>query len=236
MTSETKFSTSFTSVWREVTPLSDGYWAIENMLTRRVAAPISNRAPKRFRGAINELAFISFSKLAKHEKIKIHRDDIFHTLKASIPETVAYINRLSPNDLMHEDAIDDIGLREAMQLTLRLLNFFPYGATTDIRPKFKGCGIINACEGDVISSDLLIEVKAGDRGFRVSDLRQLLVYSALAYASSENRFTRIGLFNPRTGVAWSKSLDEVCISISGLRANDVLPKLVDHMQALSASS
>lgn len=234
MTSETKFATSFTSVWREVTPLSDGYWAIENMLTRRVVAPMPNRAPKGVRGAINELAFIGFSKLAS-QKRRIQREEIFSALKDSISETVGYINRLSPNDLLKEDAIDDVCLREAMQLTLRLLNFFPYGANTQIRPKFKGCGIINACEGDVISGNLLIEVKAGDRGFRVSDLRQLLVYSALAYASSESNFTRIGLFNPRTGMAWSKSLDEVCMSISGLRANDVLPKLVDHMQALTAS-
>lgn len=235
MTSETKFATSFTSVWREVTPLSDGYWAVENMLTRRIVAPMPNRAPKGVRGAVNELAFIGFSKLANQNK-RIPRDEIFATLKASISEVVSYINRLSPNDFLNEDAIDDVCLREAMQLTLRLLNFFPSGATTQIRPKFRGCGIINACEGDVIFRDLLIEVKAGDRGFRVSDLRQLLVYSALAYASDENRFTRIGLFNPRTGMAWSKSLDEVCMSISGLRANDVLPKLVDHMQVLNASS
>jgi hypothetical protein len=235
MTSETKFATSFTSVWREVTPLSDGYWAVENMLTRRIVAPMPNKAPKGVRGAVNELAFIGFSKLANQNR-RIPRDEIITTLKASISEVVSYINRLSPNDLLHEDAIDDVCLREAMQLTLRLLNFFPSGTTTQIRPKFKGCGIVNACEGDVISRDLLIEVKAGDRGFRVSDLRQLLVYSALAYASDENRFTRIGLFNPRTGMAWSKSLDEVCMSISGLRANDVLPKLVDHMQVLTASS
>lgn len=233
MTSETKFATSFTSVWREVTPLSDGYWAVENMLTRRVVEPMLNRAPKGVRGAINELAFIGFSKLANQNR-RIQRDEIFATLRASITDTVNYINRLSPNDLLSENSIDEVCLREAMQLTLRLLNFFPYGATTLIRPKFQGCGIINACEGDVISRDLLIEVKAGDRGFRVSDLRQLLIYSALAYASNERRFTRIGLFNPRTGMAWSKSLDEVCMSISGLRANDVLPKLVDHMQALTA--
>lgn len=235
MTSETKFATGFTSVWREITPLSDGYWVVENMLTRRVISPLLNRAPKGIRGAVNELAFIGFSKLAREGR-RIARDEVFTTLKESISTTIDYINRLAPTEILREESIDEVCLREAMQLTLRLLNFFPSGVNTQIRPRFKGCGIVNACEGDVISGNQLFEVKAGDRGFRVSDLRQLLMYSALAYASDELAFSRIGLFNPRTGMAWSKSLDEVCVSISGLRANDVLPKLVDHMQVLTASS
>lgn len=235
MTSETKFATGFTSVWRDVTPLSDGYWSVENMLTRRVGPPIPNRAPKEVRGAVNELAFIGYTMLANKKK-RVARDDVHTTLKEVIPTAVAYINRLSSAELLSEVSIDDVCLREAMQITLRLLNFFPTGTPSLIRPKFKGCGMVNACEGDVISGNHLYEVKAGDRGFRVSDLRQLLVYSALAYASNEVAFTRIGLFNPRTGMTWSKDLDEVCMSISGLRANDVLPRLVDHMQSMSVYS
>lgn len=235
MTSETKFSTGFTSVWREVTPLSDGYWGVENMLTSRVGPPILNRAPKEIRGAVNELAFICFSILANGRK-RIAREAVYSTLREATPIAVAYINRLSAAVPLTEESIDEVCIREAMQITLRLLNFFPSGINTLIRPKFKGCGIVNACEGDVISGDLLYEVKAGDRGFRVSDLRQLLVYSALAYAANDAKFTRIGLFNPRTGMTWSKSLDDVCMAISGLRANDVLPRLVDHMQSLSISS
>lgn len=235
MTSETKFSTGFTSVWREVTPLSDGYWGVENMLTRRVAAPIPNRAPSDLRGAVNELAFIAFEKLADG-KTRVPREEVYATLKHSIPVVISYINRISPSEKLIEESIDDICLREAALMTLRLLTFFPAGAKRHLRPKFRGCGIINACEGDVIASDHLYEVKAGDRPFRVSDLRQLLTYSALAYAANELRFTRLGLFNPRTGMAWSKSLDEVCISISGLRANDVLPKLIEHMQLTSIST
>lgn len=235
MTSETKFATGFTSVWREVTPLSDGYWSVENMLTRRTAAPIPNRAPSDLRGAVNELAFIAFSELADG-KSRIPREEVYATLKQSIPTAIAYINRISTSEKLIEEAIDEVCLREATQITLRLLTFFPLGTKRHVRPKFRGCGIINACEGDVISGDHLYEVKAGDRPFRVSDLRQLLTYSALAYASNDLSFSRLGLFNPRTGKAWSKSLDEVCISISGLRANDVLPKLVENMQMIATST
>jgi hypothetical protein len=96
-----------------------------------------------------------------------------------------------------------------------------------------GCGIVNSCEGDVQVGESLYEVKAGDRGFRVSDIRQLLIYAALAYSSDNLSFTKIGLFNPRTGMAWTKSIDEVCIAISGTKANDVLPRVVEHMQTSS---
>lgn len=234
MTSETKFATGYTSMWREITPLSDGYWGIENMLTNRVAPPIPNRAPSELRGLVNELAFIAFDKLSKAQS-RVSREVAYTTLKKSIADAVAYINRINSSDKVAAKSIDETCLREALQITLRLLTSFPFNKKPIIRPKFKGCGIISACEGDVVFEDHLFEIKAGDRGFRVSDLRQLLAYSALAYAANELNFSRLGLFNPRTGMMWSKSLDDVCVSISGLRSSDVLPRLVDHMQYAATS-
>lgn len=228
MTSEVKFSTGYTSIWREITPLSDGFWTVENMLTHRVAAPIANRAPKELRGIVNELAFIAFSKLSNSEK-RVSREEVLKSLIESTPEAVRYVNRLNPSEVVDVAAIDETCTRESMLITLRLLAFFPLGKSKIIRPKFQGCGFINACEGDVIFNNHLFEIKAGDRTFRVSDLRQLLTYAALAHASGNLEFSRIGLFNPRTGLSWSKSIDDVCLSISGLRSNDVLPKIVDQM-------
>jgi hypothetical protein len=228
MTSEIKFSTGFSSVWKEIMPLSDGFWSVENMLTHRVAAPITNKAPKHIRGLVNELAFIAFTRLANSGK-KASREDVSKTISESISEAITYINRVNPTEIASSKLIDETCIREATLITLRLLAFFPLGKPKTLRPKFIGCGFINACEGDVIFNDHLFEVKAGDRTFRVSDLRQLLTYSALAHTSGNLNFTKIGLFNPRTGLSWSKSIDDVCLAISGLRANDVLPKIVDHM-------
>ncbi|MDP3886205.1 hypothetical protein [Hydrogenophaga sp.] len=232
MTSETKFASGYSSVWREITPLSDGYWAIENMLTRRVVEPLQNRAPKDMRGLVNELAFIGFSKLA-NSSTKPSSAKIIETLKAEVCVAVDYINRVSSAENIKNEAVDAACIHESALICERLLNFFPSGTKRIIRPQFKGCGIISSCEGDVQVGENLYEVKAGDRSFRVSDIRQLLTYAALAYSSDSLSFSRIGLFNPRTGMAWAKSLDEVCIAISGTKANDVLPRVIEHMQSTS---
>jgi hypothetical protein len=234
MTSETRFATSFTSVWREVTPLSDGYWSIENLLAKRMSPPIRNRAPKELRGLVNELAFIAFCDLVRHHS-RTGRENVSSAVIRSIPEAVAYINRVSGTAPVLLSAVDPVCIREASHISLRLLRFFPTGARVTVRPTFVGCGIVAQCEGDVLVGDCLYEVKAGDRGFRVSDLRQLLVYAALAYASDQLSFHRIGLFNPRTGLAWTRTLDEVCRAVSGLLANDVLPRIVQYLTPTSAS-
>lgn len=234
MTSETRFSAGYTSMWREVIPLSDGYWSMENMLTRRVAEPVLNRAPKEMRGLVNELAFIGFAELAE-STYSVSLQQILRTLTSNIEVAVKYINRVSTAEDIRLTAIDEACLSESAEICQRLLTFFPKGVERHIRPKFKGCGFINACEGDVLVGQSLFEVKAGDRGFRVSDMRQLLTYAALAYASDNLNFSRVGLFNPRTGMAWAKSLDEICIAVSGLKANDVLPKLIEQMQPNSVS-
>lgn len=232
MTSETKFATGYSSVWREITPLSDGYWAVENMLTRRVVEPLQNRAPKEMRGLVNELAFIGFSKLLAHSKMPTSIE-VKQILIGEISTAVNYINRVSPAEDLKVESVGDTCIQESIQLCQRLLSFFPSGVERITRPKFKGCGIINSCEGDIQVGSSLYEVKAGDRSFRVTDIRQLLTYAALAYSSGELNFSKIGLFNPRTGMAWVKSIDDICLAISGAKANDILPKIIDHMQAPS---
>lgn len=227
MTSEHRFISSFTSVWREVTPLSDGYWHVENMLVERLYTPIPNRASKEMRGLVNELAFIAFTRIA-HTGRDASRTVVLGAVRESIPTAVRYINRITSGDPLSNDLVDDVCVREAGYLAFRLLAYFPVSIGMTIRPQFIGCGALSACEGDIVSRNCLYEVKAGDRGFRVSDIRQLLVYSALAYASNQLTFERVGLFNPRTGMAWSRSVDDVCKAVSGLRASDVLPRLIDH--------
>ena len=120
-------------------------------------------------------------------------------------------------------------------LALRLLHFFPEHHPTTLRPRFRGCGLVSAREGDVLEGDCLYEVKAGDRAFRITDLRQLLFYAALAYSSGSLGFQKLGLFNPRTGAAWVRTLDQVCQSIAGVMAIDTLSTLVSQFSEVSVS-
>ena len=64
MISEHRFASTYASVWRSITPLSDGYWKTHNQLINRVARPVQSRSPKEIRGLVNELAFVAFCEVA----------------------------------------------------------------------------------------------------------------------------------------------------------------------------
>ena len=237
MISEHKFVTSFTSVWREVMPLGDNYWRRQNLLLLQKQPKVKNLVAADMRGLVNELAFMAFCKMQSEiERARalgqVSKDTtIPKALASCIPDVVSYINRLAFSQETLISAVDKDCLTEAHFLTENLLRFFPTIQSYELRPKFNGCGIVSACEGDLISEGCLFEVKAGDRSFRISDLRQLLVYAALAYADGALTFDHIALCNPRTGFVWKKSLDSICHSVSGQRTSDVLTQLILHFES-----
>lgn len=234
MISEHQFSTHYSSVWRTVTPLSDGFWSFENKQAERIDVPLAPFAPKELRAVINEAAFRAFCDLHPHRKVTT-KGVMESTIESQFSNAIEYVGRFSNAPAFALRDIDASCRVEALSLVVRLLRYFPDNGRTVLRPKFKGCGLLSECEGDLIDGDCLYEVKAGDRPFRVLDLRQLLTYSALAYASNALSFSRIGLFNPRTGVAWSRSLEEVCQAVAGLKSNDTLSSLVEQFSDASVS-
>ncbi len=80
-----------------------------------------------------------------------------------------------------------------MSLAHNLSTFFRYAKarthftirTIRVSPRFEGCGWLDECEADFLTSNVLVEVKAGDRAFRSIDLRQVLIYCALNFASKK---------------------------------------------------
>lgn len=224
----------YASAWRTVTPLSDGFWSFENLQVERIAPPLQPRAPKGVRAVLNEAAFRAFCDLHA-TKNSVVRGVVLNALDLRFQDAIDYVARFSSVPLLELSDIDDDCRKEAGSLVLRLLHYFSGQVPTVLRPRFNGCGLLSACEGDLIEGSCLYEVKAGDRAFRVLDLRQLLTYAALAYASGPLNFTDIGLFNPRTGVAWRRSLEDVCQAISGLRMSDTLSALVEKFSEASAS-
>lgn len=234
MISEHNFASSYGSVWQQITPRSDGYWKFENMLVTREAPPIPASAPTNMRGVVNEAAFRAFCILRAGGR-EFDGTTILNAIDAQAPDAVEYVSRLAPRSRSDLQSFDDSCRQEAVSLTIRLLRYFRGYRRTTLQPRFRGCGLISACEGDVLANDCLYEIKAGERAFRITDLRQLLVYSALAYASDSLEFTSIGLFNPRTGAAWTRTLDQVCQSIAGLQAIDILSALASQFSAISVS-
>lgn len=234
MISEHQFATHYSSAWRVLAPLADGFWAFENMFVERIEPPLLPRAPKGMRAIVNETAFRAFCDLHGKSAL-VARSQILAYVDSRLQESIDYVRRFSSTTHVEVADIDDECRKESGDLALRLLSFFSGDEPTVLRPQFNGCGLLSACEGDLVQGSCLYEVKAGDRAFRVVDLRQLLTYSALAYVSHSMTFTHIGLFNPRTGVVWKKSLEDVSRSISGRRLNDTLSSIVEEFSVASAS-
>jgi hypothetical protein len=86
----------------------------------------------------------------------------------------------------------------------------------EIQPRLPGIGIVDQCHPDLICGTELIEVKMSRTIFRLPDLQQVLVYSALAWLGTDRQIERITLTNPLLGVAWSFELRELILEISGL--------------------
>ncbi|HEY1537724.1 MAG TPA: hypothetical protein VGF76_27075 [Polyangiaceae bacterium] len=110
---------------------------------------------------------------------------------------------------------DDV--REATTLALRTEHFFLNATTAQlvVSPTFAGCGWLSECNGDVLAGRVLYEIKSGDRLFRALDVKQILVYCALNYASNRCQIDEICLVNPREGVHFSESLNVLCEGMTG---------------------
>lgn len=234
MISEQKFSSSYTSLWHEIIPLADTYWRRENLRIVRQVLPIDNIAPIRLRGFLNELAFETFSR-ARLEGLLPRREVILSVAEDRIESVAEYILRITGDKSSISLHLDSPCRQEVFEMARNLMLSFPDNKSFHIRPSFSGCGVVSACEGDLIYEDCLYEIKAGDRNFRVSDIKQLLIYSSLAFTKGELNFSKIGLFNPRNGYYWERTLDRLCIELSGMRESDVLSSIAGSMTQLAIS-
>lgn len=234
MISEQHFSTSFTSLWHEIIPLADTYWRRENLRVVRQVLPIDNVAPITLRGFLNELAFETFSR-ARIAGIQPRSELVLSMAQSCIESVAEYILRITKDQRSVSSTLDGLCSQEVFGLTRNLMMSFPDNKDFHIRPKFSGCGVVSACEGDLIYKDCLYEIKAGDRGFRVSDVKQLLIYSSLAFSKGELNYSKVGLFNPRNGYYWERTLDRLCVELSGMRASDVLSNIAGSMTQLAIS-
>ena len=118
----------------------------------------------------------------------------------------------------------------AQRLAIRLLAWASkLPGVIEIQPKLPGTGIIDHCHPDLICGTELIEVKMSRTLFRLPDLQQLLVYSALAWLGTDRQIERVTLTNPMLGVAWSFELRSLIREISGLST----PRFFDQFDEMS---
>ncbi|WP_340331985.1 hypothetical protein [Microbaculum marinum] len=150
----------------------------------------------------------------------------------SIEEAKAKLLPILENPTVLEGEISDVELNQINGLEKRLVSFFrPEIVENIVRPIFSGCGYIDSSEGDIINDGRLFEIKAVDRPFRSSDIRQLITYCALNHLSNQYDIKRIGVFNPRRGVYFSLPVRVVSREISGQTEQELFDNIVNAVSS-----
>jgi hypothetical protein len=228
MISERKFSNSYASFWNQLLPTADTFVRQMNLASERFTLPIDSATPvdKDKRAVINELAFRLFKEKATGSRLT--PDEVLNLEKnvrlyiGRLPPKINDIPDLTKDELKESEELSDVLSKYFNEKDLSFLMFWPI---------FKGCGQLDVCKGDIILSDKLIEVKAGDRHFRVIDIRQIITYLSLNSISKQYSLTSISLVNPRTGLCFDSTIDFLIESSSGRKAVDIFTDVISFISS-----
>jgi hypothetical protein len=209
--------------------MAESYIRKHNAQLSSFAHPLISLVPADQRGVVNESAFLIFTEMAERGIPSSALSQ--EVLESCFEKSLQFIARMRQFSRIPPEPISDLGRIDAMFLADRLASYFSEQrpAYFRIRPLFPGCGWINSAEGDALSDRNLFEVKAGERLFRVIDLRQLLCYCALDFSAKLYQVETITLVNPRFGTFIQEDLDTLCQKIAGASAPDVLGEIVNYI-------
>lgn len=230
MISEQKFANSFSSFWNATTPLIEGYIHELNEDVRHYGDPVKSSATGKFSALFAEMAFELFAEAVDLGKRAIPKFEP-HSVKLQSKHRIGTLLRTQQK--LHRFSKENNAEIRAIANNLLNYHLSYINKKVEFRPLFKGCGIVNECEGDAIWANTLIEVKAVKRKFFTSDLRQMLVYLALRRADSKPMFSRLLLINPRQGIAKFVSTKSMALEVSGMDLHTLLDEIVLYMSDLS---
>jgi hypothetical protein len=226
---EKHFSLSHSAFWHQLLPMCEQFVREINAEAPRFSDPLSSTVPADARGLVNETGFRLFAAARKHATPpRSVSEEIFEKCEGAAMNHVATMrqfNRVRPRSL------DPVARRETVLIAERLTSFFAQTGIENLTifPRFSGCGWIEECHGDALGESILFEVKAGDRPFRSSDLRQVLCYCALSFASKDMDISDLCLVNPRLGRYVGITLQEACLRTAGRSASSVLADITAYV-------
>lgn len=233
MISERKFSNKFSSFWKQLLPMGEPFVRRLNLACERQVSPLESSMPvdRDKRAVINELSFRLFKENAFENIVSKQR------MNELSNKVISYIEKLS-HSIPQIDPLTKEELEEAVALADSLASFFnaPDLASLKFWPSFRGCGNIHECKGDIILQDKLIEVKAGDRHFRINDIRQIITYLALNFSSQQYVINNVELINPRTGLYFQASAKTIIEECSGIQPVDIFSDIVEFISNETGSN
>jgi hypothetical protein len=226
MISETTFATAYNSCWKTLIPNSERFIRRLNLNLQRMGPPLAATSRPERRAFINEFAFRLFlSALPNACSLETHLENY-----ADLADEVRlYLSRfVEVKSPIVDPSVEEF--EEARQIGRRIWNFISHtefqGPPVIAAPSFRGCGILDACNGDLLVGDCLIEVKAGDRAFRAIDIRQLVIYCALNSIASSYEIGRVSCLNPRRGTYFVLDLNILSLEVASKSATDLFAEVV----------
>ncbi|MCK0554760.1 hypothetical protein KFO32_17100 [Pantoea ananatis] len=215
MISELTFSRKFTSFWNQLLPNANNFIRIINgSLIEDLYAPMAESGKRANNVFVNECAFNLYSAI-QTKKINsgiILQKDLFHSpeFQNIFDKTREYLTKFSYGSNF-ELPLSMLEYNTIREIAHCILKRYEFAQDLEVSPHFDGCGVINSSYGDIYHSNILIEIKSGDRKFSVYDLRQLLIYFTLNfYSKSKRNLRRFELFNPRMGISYGASIVTLC--------------------------
>lgn len=231
MITEKHFVHSYSSFWKDLLPMENEYIRLINSSAELVFDELVCRTDPAHRGLINELASLIYAESVFRDMqvldVSLLNVDELERRAIQHVKQMRQFNRTGPGRLDAEER------QEACDLAVRISTCVRYIGPKRIRVivPLPGCGRVDGCSADMVLDDALVEMKCGQRHFRSVDMRQLLVYAALNYASKSMDIDKLILVNPRCGTLHREPVEIVCRRLSGSSAADVLGQIVDCMSA-----
>lgn len=227
MISPAKFAKDYASFWNALFPMADALVRTINLNYERFAPEKEGKfgSDPRRRGLLNEAGF-ELARLEWPESKKL-RTELIHVAFGAAAQTLL---RLDANADVSPPTGDEWG--EVEFLANRLLRFCrTQGGATEISfaPLVRGCGFVDGGRADLLIDSVVCEVKSGDRNFRVIDLRQAMTYSALLDLDKVGQVSGICLLNPRRGVFYKASCNDICITAGGATAADCFSRMTSFI-------
>lgn len=220
----TELSRGYASVWKRTFPFISKLVRKSNLQKETFEDHLTSGVDSSRRAIVNEIAFRVFEKAYELDVETLEAEDI----KIISVRACKYIADLEKVDNVAMPNKEE--LKESILIAERTKQYFivkESRSALTVSPRFNGCGMVSFCFGDVLSSDTLYEIKAGEREFRAVDLKQLLIYVTLNFSEHDQKIKYIALLNPRLGSYVKLGIKESVEIASGKAPADAFYELIN---------
>lgn len=179
------------------------------------AEPLVARTQAAHNDLVAEIAFGCFNRAQANGSPIADLDPAL--VQTEVENAIERLSQLRRNERVAAHEVTEAHVLDACELASRLQRHL---ASCSARPQvhctLKGVGLLADCHPDIIQGDTLIEVKMSKSSFRSADLRQILIYAAMAHWNGR-AIEKLALLNPRLGLTWRFDLQMLVLEVADCR-------------------